>query len=312
MDIPVYLFTGFLESGKTTVIKETLKDPDFTVDEKTLIISFEEGMEEYDSAFLQETHSKVVYLDKQSMNEETFTNLDLLYSPDRVMIEYNGMWSVDDLLNEVQMPDGWILVQILSLIDASTFGLYINNMRSLIFQQIQYSEVVIFNRCDENTKLSFLRSNIKAVNPRCQIVYENIDGTTSELSEDDLPFDFNQDIIEIKDEDYGLWYMNALDNPRRYQGKKLKLKGMAIAQVEGAKHSFILGRYAMVCCADDTSLLGIVVSGVKLEELQKDMWLTVVGEAIVQQGDNGEEIIVLKALQLQRAEALNDPLVYFS
>lgn len=311
MELPVYLFTGFLESGKTTIIKETLLDPDFTDQERTLILLFEEGLQEYDEAFLNQTNACVVTITKEELTSNLLNNLDLLYNPDRVMIEFNGMWSVEEFLN-LGMPEGWILVQILSLIDASTFDLFINNMRSLIYQQIQYSEVVIFNRCDATTPLAFLRSNIKAVNPRCQLVYENRDGSVSELQEADLPFDLSQEIVVIEDGDYGLWYIDALDHPQKYANKKLKLKGQVIQFVEGAKHSFLLGRYAMVCCAEDTSLLGLVVSGVKLEELHQDQWLTVTGQAILQEDDEGQPILVLKAITLEQAEPMEDALVYFS
>ena len=48
MDIPVYLFTGFLESGKTKFIQETLEDKRFNgKGERTLLLVCEEGVEEY-------------------------------------------------------------------------------------------------------------------------------------------------------------------------------------------------------------------------------------------------------------------------
>lgn len=311
MIVPVYLVTGFLESGKTTTIKEILSDPDFTESEKTLILRFEEGLEEYEPEFLEKTNSILVNVEKEDLFGPALSNMDSIIQPDRVMIEFNGMWSVDEFLN-TDFPDNWRIVQILSLIDASTFDLYMNNMRSLIYQQIQYSEVVIFNRCDENTKLSFLRSNIKAVNPRCQLVYEKYDGSTLELSEEDMPFNLNAPVVKIDDRDYGLWYMDALEHPAKYEGKKLCIKAMVIAPLEGSRHSIIFGRYAMVCCADDTSLLGIVVSGVKRNELHENMWLTITGEAVLQQEEDGSEVIVLKASRLEKAEELEDPLVYFS
>ncbi len=311
MEKPVYLITGFLESGKTSMIKETLLDPDFTENERTLILSFEEGIEDYDPVFLKKAHAFVIHLEKEEITPERLEKLDQESSFERVMIEFNGMWSVDEFL-DLSLPEDWILVQILSLVDASTFGLFMNNMRSLIYQQIQHSEVVIFNRCDETTRLSFLRSNIKAVNPRCQLVYENRDGSTSELKEEDLPFDFSQDIMTIEDGDYGLWYMDALEHPRKYAGRKLRLKGMVIEKVQGAKHSILFGRYAMVCCAEDTSLLGVIISGVKTEQMSPHQWIQVVGEAVLQRDDQNQEILVIKAVSLAHAVPLQDELVYFS
>jgi len=50
MEIPVYLFSGFLESGKTKFIQETLEDKRFHKKERTLVLVCEEGVEEYDSS----------------------------------------------------------------------------------------------------------------------------------------------------------------------------------------------------------------------------------------------------------------------
>ncbi len=311
-DLPIYMFTGFLESGKSKLIKETLLDPEFNEeDEKTLIICFEEGIEEYDEAFLKKTNSVAIYPTKELLTFENLLNLETLYNPDRLFIEFNGMWNVDEFL-QTRFPDNWVLAQFLTTVNASTFQLFVNNMRSMIFQQVQYSQVVIFNRCSDDIQLSYLRSNIKAVNPRCQIVYENMDGYLIDLKEEDMPFDLNADIVEIKDEDYGLWYMDALEHPRKYKDKVLKIKAQYADDVPNAKHSFLLARDAMVCCADDTSKLGIVVSGVKLEELKKGMWLTVTGQAHLQEDETGQEVIVLVAKALNPELPLLDPLVYFS
>lgn len=311
MEIPVYVFTGFLESGKTTLIKETLLDPGFTDLERTLILCLEEGSEIYEEAFLKKVNADLVLMDPEDWNNEILQNLDQTYSFDRVIIECNGMTDSKRIIYG-ELPDEWLVVQVLSTIDASTFQLYINNMRSLIYQQIQFSEVIIFNRCNEETNLSMLRSNIKAVNPRAQLIYENEDGSMREMKETELPFDVNQERIVISDEDYGLWYIDATEHPRKYAGKQLVLKGKVMQMVEGAKHSFLFGRQAMVCCADDMAMLALVVSGVKIEELSLNQWVTVVSEAILQEDDEGYEILVLKALQLAHAEPLQDELVYFS
>ena len=65
MSIPVYIFTGFLESGKTTLIKDTLLDPGFGQEEKTLLLVCEEGMVEYDDAFLAKTNTTLVVVEKE-------------------------------------------------------------------------------------------------------------------------------------------------------------------------------------------------------------------------------------------------------
>ena len=164
MSIPVYIFTGFLESGKTTLIKDTLLDPGFGQEEKTLLLVCEEGMVEYDDAFLAKTNTTLVVVEKEEDLSYAFLKkCDAMIEPDRVMIEFNGTWSLANFM-EIEQPFDWVLVQILSTVDASTFQLYINNMRSMIYDQLLHSEVIIFNRCSADTKKMYLRNNIKAIN----------------------------------------------------------------------------------------------------------------------------------------------------
>ena len=75
---PVYVFSGFLDSGKTSVIKETLSDSDFTMGDPTLIIALEEGDEEYDEEFLRKSNSKVVYLDSINDLKNRWLNMNLI------------------------------------------------------------------------------------------------------------------------------------------------------------------------------------------------------------------------------------------
>ena len=64
MEIPVYLFTGFLDSGKTSFIRETVEDDQFSTGEKTLLIACEEGEVEYDETVLNKYNISSVYLSK--------------------------------------------------------------------------------------------------------------------------------------------------------------------------------------------------------------------------------------------------------
>lgn len=315
MGVPVYLFTGFLESGKTSLIKETLLDPGFQDGLKTLIIACEEGEKTYDEFFLQTTNSEVVYID--DMEQLSYTQLkkwDANIEPDRVMIEFNGMWKLSDYLDTCDFPFGWMLVQILSTVDASTFQIYVNNMRSLIYEQLLHSEVIIFNRCDETTQKLYLRNNIKAFNKGAQLIYETIHGEIVELGEEDLPFDMNADIIEISDDDYGLWYMDAMEHAEKYHNKKVKIKAKVVSTiVDDIPNAFVFGRMAMVCCADDTSLIGLLVHSKHAHTLIPQEWLEV--EALVQaEYDEGIHAMVpiLYATKLTSCDPMKDEFVYFT
>ena len=182
-------------------------------------------MVEYDDAFLAKTNTTLVVVEKEEDLSYAFLKkCDAMIEPDRVMIEFNGTWSLANFM-EIEQPFDWVLVQILSTVDASTFQLYINNMRSMIYDQLLHSEVIIFNRCSADTKKMYLRNNIKAINKGAQLIYETVDGAIVELGDEDLPFDLQADTIVINDDDYGLWYMDALEHPRKYEGKTVQLRG---------------------------------------------------------------------------------------
>lgn len=260
MDIPVYLVTGFLESGKTSFIKEMLNDEEFNDgSESNLIITCEEGEEEFSAEELSQMNAVVVNIeDKDSMTEDFFANLEDYYCPDRVFIEYNAVWTLEAMA-QVKKPDNWILAQRICLVDASTFELYLNNMRNMMSDCISLADLVIFNRCTEETPLSPYRRTVKAMNAPATILFEMEDGSLEDgVSDEDLPYDMKADIIRINDDQFGTWYMDALDHPDRYDGHTVRVKGQCF-QMEGLPtNCFILGRHAMTCCADDISGVGFV------------------------------------------------------
>ena len=217
-EIPVYLFTGFMDSGKTSLIKDTIFENDFANGSKGLIIMCEDGDVEYDMDKLKAANIQVAEID----SEDEFTaaklnELNMQYLPEQVFIEYNGTWGIDKII-EAELPKGWVIVQSLATVDSTTFDLYMNNMRAMMQEQVFASDVVIFNRTDDDTDRGHLRRTIKNINRKAQIVYERKDGTIDERPEE-LPFDINQDVIELSDADYAIWYMDAMENYKKNDGK---------------------------------------------------------------------------------------------
>lgn len=314
MEVPVYLFTGFLESGKTGLINETLKDPNFNDGERTLLLCFEEGIEEYDSKFLKkQCNTDIIYVESlEQCTPEFFLQLDQMYEPERVMIEYNGMMSVSELLDK-EFPIDWLVVQIVATVDASTFESYITNMKSLMYEQLVHAEMIIFNRCSEKTKKSFLRGNVKAINRGAQLIYEDLNGNVNELEEDELPFDLSLDHLEIAEEDYGLWYMDALEHPYKYEHKEITLKGIVFHTEQFGKPIMAIGRYAMVCCENDTSFIGIGILDGNFEDFQDGDWALVNGRLQVDFDEeaNMDYVSIVNA-NMKPCKELEQPLVYFS
>ena len=255
MDRPIYVVTGFLDSGKTTSIKRTLADPRFTENERTLIICFEEGDESYEEAFLKCTRSVVEYLDYKDFNKDTIDKLDDKYDPDRIFIEFNGMDDDRTLLN-MQLPRGWEFAQMICLIDASKFRLHVTNMAQFMFNHVSSTEIVVLNRY-EGQDFRYLRNNIKSMNQGAVISLEDENGIMHDLPVDDL---FDPENLDISEADYGLFWMEVVDHYNRSLNKELKFNGFFLETVAG---DCVFGRYAMVCCANDMQCLAIKVKNLK-------------------------------------------------
>lgn len=314
MSIPIYLFTGFLESGKTTLIKDTLNDPAFSEHEKTLLITCEAGEIEYEEALLQQRNT--IHINVESQEEITYAflkKLDCDIEPDRVMIEYNGTWNLQSFM-ELEKPFDWLIVQIISTADASLFKVHLNNMRSLIYEQFLYSEAIIFNRCDSSTDTQYLRNNIKAINSSIQIIYEAKDGTIMQLEEGSMNFDLSAKVIPISESEYGIWYMDILENPTKYKGKTVEFVAQIIAtHVDGFKNAFVIGRYAMVCCADDTSLIAFLCKCAESSKCIEKTWVKLQAEVSIEFDEEMQrDVPILNYKKMQNSEPCKDEFVYFN
>lgn len=312
MDTRIYLFTGFLDSGKSTFINDTITTTDFCANEKSVLIVSERGEVEYQQEQIEAQNCDLVYVS----NEEDFTldffnKLKEKYHPTQVLIEMNGMYNVDRMI-ECEKPDGWGVVQVLTTIDATTFALYIQNMRSLVYQHVKYTDLLIFNRIDDSMKKSFLRNNIKAINPTTQIIYEKEDGTVNTMNDDELPFDISQKHLDIQDHDFGLFCMDTLDHPDKYDGKHVKLRGKFIGLDKQIPDGFVLGRMAMVCCEEDTSLIGIVCISQYASQFIPNEWLEVSGQIHLEYDNQMQgDICVLQVENLNVIPPLKQEYVTF-
>ena len=311
-EIPVYLFTGFMDSGKTTLIRQTLLEENFGEGAKTLLIVCEDGDEEYDEESLKKANTRILFIEKEEDFTETLLkNINLQYLPDQVFIEYNGTWGMDTLL-EMTLPKGWVLVQSLATVDAETFDMYLTNMRAMIMEQLFQADVVIINRCDDDTPKGKFRRAIKAVNRPAQIVYERADGSIDE-SEEELPFDLSQDLIEISDADYAIWYMDAQENYKKYDGKKVEFLGYVYNPDKMKKGVMVPGRFAMTCCIEDVTFLGFKCKYPDSKNIPHKSWIKITAEIRVEFAREYKgKGPVLYPISIEPAEKPEDELVYFS
>ena len=255
--VPIYLVTGFLESGKTTFLDFTLQQEYFAIDGKTLLILCEEGEEEYDMDKLKLTNTVVeVIEDEEDLTPQRLAAMDIIHQPERVVIEYNGMWLVSKF-EQMELPEGWGIEQEITCVDATTYQVYMANMKSLFMDMIRNTDMVVFNRCKEGDPLPAYRRGIKVANQSAEVIFENEEGEMDDIFQDEMPFDINAPIIEIPPEDYGIWFVDSMDHPDRYVGKTVHFKARALKPRGMGSKFFVPGRTAMTCCADDLSLIHI-------------------------------------------------------
>ncbi|MCR5655317.1 MAG: GTPase [Lachnospiraceae bacterium] len=271
--IPIYLINGFLDSGKTEFLKYTLSQPYFQSRKTTLLIVCEEGEVEYEPELLKNSRTVMeVIEDEEDFTSQNLIALEKKHKPSRIVIEYNGMWDIRDL----KFPWHWKMEQQITMINGATFANYFNNMKSLVAEHIRKSELIIMNRCDDvvNDLPSFKR-NIMALNRMADIIFETKTGEVTVTLEEDLPYDVNKDFLELDDMGYGFWYLDATDNPARYEGKTIEYTAMVAKPPNFPKGCFVPGRMAMTCCAEDMAFLGYACKFADADRLEEKSWVKV-------------------------------------
>ena len=307
---PVYVINGFLESGKTEFICFTLAQAYFQVKGKTLLILCEEGAKEYDSQLLERSRTEIERIEnEEDFNPEYLTGLEKKHKPERIIIEFNGMWNYKN----VKLPWYWKIEQQITTIDGSTFSMYYTNMRSLLAEMIRKSEMIIFNRCDTvRDQLNVYKRNIKAVNSSADVIFEDANGEINEIFEEDLPYDLTRETIALDDQSYGIWYLDSMDHPERYLGKKVSFVAMVLKPEEFPMDYFVPGRLAMTCCADDMAFLGYPCEFSGAGALKQREWIKVTASVLAgnsrEQGGAG---LTLQAVSVEKAKAPKEEVISF-
>lgn len=300
--MPLFLINGFLEAGKTQFLSYTMEQEYFQTEGKTLLIVCEEGDTEFPKELLEQTNTSVLCVNRiEDIAPERLLEYELLYNPERVLLEWNGMWNQDDLV----LPADWMIYQQITIIDMATLDLYVKNMKPLLAAMVRNTELVICNRCDGINNLEQYKRMIKSMNTQCQIIFEDENGEIEELSEEELPFDIHAEVITLAPEDYGIWYIDCMDKPGRYEGKTVEFTAMVLKPEEFPENCFVPGRVAMTCCEDDMTFLGYVCKAKEAENLKTSQWVTVRAKVVLENWkDYGGEGPVLYAEQVNEAEPI--------
>ena len=321
--IPVYLFVGMLESGKTRFIQETMEDPQFDSGDKTLLLVCEEGEEEYDSDKFGFGGVTVATLeDKSELNRKNLEELAAKSGCGRVVIEYNGMWLIQDLVDA--MPDNWLIYQCLATADGATIKTYAgdNAMRSLLLDKLRVSELLVVNRAEQvndDESRQLIHKLVRQASRRCDIAYEFANGSVAyDDIPDPLPFDVNAPVIEIPEEFFGVWYMDCMDDMEKYDGKTVKFLAQVCQTSRAGKDSFVPGRFAMTCCVQDIQFVGFPCRYDAYKALKQRDWITITAKVNVKfhpiyKGQTPDATgPVLTALSVEPATAPAQDVVMFS
>ena len=277
-EVPVYLFLGFLDAGKTKFIQETLEDSRFNAGERTLLLVCEEGEEEFNP--LRFSGKNVFRRVVDDPAELTPDNLDRWVAEnraERVVIEYNGMWMLQDLYQA--MPDSWVVYQTFMMADATTIFLYNSNMRNLVYDKLAASDFVVFNRYNDSIDNMELHKLARAASRGIDIAYEYPDGkTVYDDIEDPLPFDLDAPVVKIEDRDYALFYRDIAEETQKYQGKTLEFTGRVAKDRSMKDDTFAVGRHVMTCCVEDIRYMALAARWPNAAVLQNQEWVHLVGK----------------------------------
>ncbi len=330
--IPVFLINGFLESGKTSFIQYTMNQDYFQTKGNTLLLLCEEGEKEYDPVELAKLNTTPIYMnDIRDFQADKLKELAEKYHPERVLIEWNGMWNQDDLYNgpmseavlaeqqnrepkyQVSMPKDWFIYQVITLVDGSTLKMYLSNMRSFLGQMLRNSELCIVNRCDNlsNEEMVDYRRKLRAMGQNAMIMMEDKNGEIPQSAlPEELPYDITENQIAISDNDYGTWFLDCMDNPERYLGKELSFTAMVLKRKNMPEDEFIPGRMAMTCCAQDMSFLGFICKGDKklLSAFSTRDWVKVKVRVTLEEREEYHGVgPVLQLVDIARTGEISEP-----
>lgn len=312
-DVSVYLFLGFLDSGKTKFIQETLEDERMENGERTLLLVCEEGDEEYaPERFAVKNVAKVTLESESELTPDNLEALTVKYRAERVIVEYNGCWLLDRFFEA--MPESWVINQMMTFFDANTFLSYNQNMRQLVFDKIQMTQMVVFNRCKGGFDKMPFHKAVRGISRRPDIVYEYLGGNPEfDDIEDPLPFDVDAPVVQIEDRDFAWFYRDMAEKGKSYIGKTVKFKGMAALSKKVPAGYIVLGRHIMTCCEADIAYDGFAVrTGGLLKDIKTRDWLTVTGKIVYEYNSvyhsQGPVIIAEK---LERAEPPDDPVATY-
>jgi len=279
---------------------------DWIEDGPTLLLQCEEGEEEYSEEWRDENGAFLFEIeDREQLNETFFQNCERIYHPAQVIIEYNGTWDLQEIMKE-SFPDNWEIQGVYSTVNGETLDMYLKNMRNMLMNQLTESELIVTNRCGENTDRSSFRRALKIQNPMAQLIFEDMEGNIIPQTAEDLPFDVKADKIQVEDTDFGIWYVDAYEHPERYEHKEITFLAQIFRPKGMPANMMIPGRQIMACCAEDIRFYGYPCKVKEKAQFEQRGWMRVrvrfAFEAVRRFAPKQPILYLLEAEKAQRPE----------
>lgn len=307
--IPTFIINGFLDSGKTSFIINTFENDGFGSRGKTLLVVCEEGEVEYPQEILDQNNITIFKISSEKdFSSKIFDKAIKEYKPNRIVIEMNGMWDV----NNLKFPGVCRLAQLLLFVDFTTFGIYFNNMRQKLVDAMKISDIIVFNRVNDPQDLTPYQVNLKMINSQAQILIMDENFEAMEAYEDPLPYDIEADVIKIEDKDFGRFYIDTFDNKERYDGKVVELNAMVILSKQLPQGTFIAGRKVMTCCSDDIQLYGHLCDNLMGLKLKNNSWINLTARITYQYSEEyQEEELVFMPIKITPIQPIKNQVLDF-
>ena len=182
------IISGFLGSGKTTLIRKLLNET--LKNEKVVLIENEFGEIDVDSDFLKDTSIEIKSINAgciccslQGDFEEALKKVIETYSPDRIIIEPSGVGKLSDVTKAVKTVEEAKINALCTIVDARKCKIYAKNFKEFFNDQIKAATCIIMSKTQtiSEEKLKEAYAIIKEINPEARIMttaWDNLYGST--------------------------------------------------------------------------------------------------------------------------------------
>ena len=295
-EIDTRLVYGFLDAGKTSYIRENVCSDVFWKYGSTLILCFEQGEETYDPEALAAKRASAAYYEGGDAGDFCMAALEQ-YRPDRVYVEMNAM---TEGLREA-LPACLKVTFAVTLIDWQTMPLYYKNFMPMMKQMVADSHQVVFRSCPSSELLAPYSQAFRLMNPKASYLRRDPMGYHEKAFEMFLPFSLDGPEILISEDRFLPFWLDALDHPEHYDGKRLRFSDPVELRRTGVA-SLACGRVVMTCCMQDLQFMSFEVEGGSaLPDGGSEGWLTGSASASVVTGEYGRRKLRLRFETAEKA-----------